>query len=313
MVVGSINMDVVNHVKRHPNLGETIEGLRTKYSPGGKGANQAIAASLAGARVRMVGAVGEDTFASELLDQLGRFNVATDTIMRKKGTSGLAFITVDGYGENTIILSKGANGRFLKIDLEKMRRVISSAGLLLLQNEIPWETTFSAMQIANENGVPVFFNPAPAMGQVNNLLKMIDLIVLNESEASCMTGSSVETIEEATKAADQLISGGVGSVVITLGDRGSIYMDATHLSTYTPAFRVNPVDTTAAGDTFIGFLAARRWIGESIEGALRYASAASAISVVHEGAQNSIPRKDEVDTFLEGMPPIINSSMAFPS
>lgn len=301
VVVGSINMDVVNHVTRHPNLGETIEGLSTEYSPGGKGANQAIAAALAGGRVKMIGAVGEDTFASELARHLTDFNVQTRLMLRKPGTTGLAFITVDVNGENTIILSRGANGKFLTSDLEALRDTIAEAGIILLQNEIPWETTFMAMEIAHEYGVPVFFNPAPALKPVKALYSMVELLVLNENEASMMTNQPVRTVEEAQRAAEYLVDAGVTSVVVTLGDKGSIYVDSNKKTTYTPAFKVTPVDTTAAGDTFIGYLATAQWSGEAIESGLRFASAASAISVMREGAQNSIPSKQEVEEFLQAV------------
>lgn len=299
VVVGSINMDVVNRVQKHPLPGETIHGLGTEYSPGGKGANQAVAASLAGGTLTMIGAVGKDPFADELISTLKRFGVHTDSILQKDGTSGMAFITVDASGENNIILSEGSNGKVRKEDINEQLHVLAQADAVLLQNEIPWKTTEYTIERANQLGVRVYFNPAPAMSVPDRLLTLIDVLILNESEAEVVTGLFVSNESEAEIAARQLLDKGANSVIITLGRNGSLYVDRQGMAYHTPAFQVNPVDTTAAGDTFIGALVVAKESGQPMEASLCFASAAAAITVTRNGAQVSIPTNTEIKTFLK--------------
>ncbi len=295
VVAGSINMDIVNEVAHHPRAGETIHGQDTAYHPGGKGANQAVAAAKSGADVAFIGAVGEDAFGQELISALQSAGVDTNRVTVKAGTSGLAFITVAGDGENTIILSKGANGELLPIDIDRCKEMLQSADVLLTQNEIPWETTCRAIELAHAAGVRVFLNPAPARPIDAHVLKMVDVLVLNETETEAVTGIHVDTVEDARAAAAALLVQGVKQVVITLGTRGAVDV-AEDMSLHVPAFSVKAIDTTAAGDTFLGALASQDLT--DVRQAIRYASAASAIAVTREGAQPSIPTGAEVVDFL---------------
>ncbi|MFM9328616.1 ribokinase [Paenibacillus mesotrionivorans] len=304
-VVGSINMDVVNRVERHPLPGETVSGLETAYIPGGKGANQAVAAARAGAQVLMIGAVGQDPFGGPLVEALGKAGVNTAGVLEKEGTSGMAFITVDAHGENNIILSPGANGRLSAEDMEA--GLIGAAGGsggaglggVLLQNEIPWETTAAAVRRARTYGAAVYLNPAPARKVEDEVLALVDVLVVNETEAAAISGLEVASREHAEAAAEWLLGRGVGEVIVTLGAAGVVYASKEGERISAPAFRVEAVDTTAAGDTFIGAYAAARDRGASVQEALRWANAAAAIAVTRPGAQSSIPSADEVNRWLE--------------
>lgn len=301
-VVGSINMDVVIRVQQHPLPGETIHGSDLAYIPGGKGANQAVAAAKAGADVTMVGLVGTDSFGGELTNSLAGHGVLTEAVAAKEGSSGLAFITVDEHGENSIILSPGANGKLVPQDLEVAWPSIAGCTGMLLQNEIPWETTMAAMKLAAEHGMRVYMNPAPALKLPAEAYSLIHCLILNETEAETMVGmdAAQEGAEAAT--AKALVEAGVESVVLTLGASGAVYADRAGEVVRTSAFQVRAVDTTAAGDTFIGAFAANREAGETVERALRIASAAAGLAVTKAGAQQSIPAKEEVEAFLSQHP-----------
>ncbi|MFC3885627.1 ribokinase [Bacillus songklensis] len=298
VVIGSINMDVVNHVQKHPLPGETIKGWGTSYYPGGKGANQAVAAARAGGKVTMIGAVGNDSFGRSLSAALQKEGINTNYILEKEGTSGLAFITVDSFGENSIILSEGANGKVGISDLQKLSSIMKSADMLLLQNEIPWETTTHVFEEAQNSDTRVFFNPAPAFKVPEDVLPLIDVLILNETEVQVITGNEIRDVSQARLAAEQLSNEGVKEVVITLGKKGALYMNREGDNLYTPAFTVETVDTTAAGDTFIGAYAVASTAGQSIKESLQFASAASALSVTRRGAQSSIPNREEIQHFL---------------
>jgi ribokinase len=304
-VVGSINMDVVNRVERHPLPGETVSGLETAYIPGGKGANQAVAAARAGAQVLMIGAVGQDPFGGPLVEALGQAGVDTAGVLEKEGTSGMAFITVDAHGENNIILSSGANGRLGVEDMEAgligaaVRYGGMGLGGVLLQNEIPWETTSAAIRRARTLGATVYLNPAPARKVEDEVLAFVDVLVVNETEAAAISGMKVDSRENAEAAAEWLLGRGVREVIVTLGAAGVVYASKEGERVSVPAFRVESVDTTAAGDTFIGAYAAARDRGDSVQDALRWANAAAAIAVTRPGAQSSIPSANEVDQWLE--------------
>ncbi|MEH7419034.1 ribokinase [Neobacillus drentensis] len=301
VVIGSMNMDIVNHVENHPQPGETIKGWGTAYHPGGKGANQAVAAARSGGQVIMAGAVGTDTFSGKLVSTLQEEGINTDFILEKDGTSGIAFITVDSSGENTIILSEGSNGKFMPDDLEPICRMMESGDVILLQNEIPWQTTEYAIQTAYSKGVRVILNPAPAVKVPKELFPFVDMLILNETEVEAITDKPVKDIDQARNAASQLNEWNIKEVIITLGKNGAIYRNQNGLELVTPSFSVNAKDTTAAGDTFIGALAAERVLGHPIQDCLRYATAAAALSVTVQGAQNSIPTREKILSFLKSM------------
>jgi len=299
VVVGSINMDLVTNVEAFPRPGETIHSLGVGYQPGGKGANQAVAAARSGASVQMVGAVGTDSFAQTLIDNLAGSGVDTAGILRKEGHSGLAVITVDRSGENHIVLAGGSNKAFAFGEIEG-RIAWDEAHAVLLQNEIDWETTAAVMREAKRRGIPVWFNPAPAVKPEPSLLPLIHTCILNETEIEVITGAKVSGAEDAERAAGRLLEAGVTQVVVTLGDKGCVRAGRDGESVHVPAFKVRAVDTTAAGDTFIGAMAAASSEGKPVMEALRFAAAASALAVTRHGAQASIPSRDEVERLLSG-------------
>jgi ribokinase len=292
-------MDIISRVYQFPEAGETVKGMGTEYVSGGKGANQAIASALAGGNVTMVGAIGNDVYAEQLLKAMSDKGVRTDHIMSKDGNSGMAFITVNHQGENTIILSEGANGLIYPGDIPPIIPLIEQADLLLLQNEIPWETNRTVIEEANRRGVYIIYNPAPAFSIPNEMLEKVDLLILNETEIETITGMAVQSSDQAERALLDLIAKGAKEVILTLGNKGASYMDQSRHSIDVPAFRVESVDTTAAGDTYIGALAAVLRSPMTIEEKLRFASAAAAIAVTRKGAASSIPNREEIELFLQ--------------
>lgn len=298
VVIGSLNMDLVQQVRDFPKPGETTSAMKTRYSPGGKGANQAVAASLSGADVVMLGAVGSDAFGEELVNQLDKYGVHTEYLLHKKGSSGLAVITVNQQGENSIILTAGANGTITRSEVEAFIRGID-ANAVLLQNEIAWEAIDAAIRQCKQEGMAVYLNPAPAIELPEEVYGLVDTLILNETETAILSGILVETEDEAEKAADRLLQFGTNEVIITLGSKGCIFKDKRGHLIKQPAFSVKTVDSTAAGDTFIGALAAARTSGQSMKGSLRFASAAAALAVTKAGAQSSIPSRQEVEAFLQ--------------
>jgi ribokinase len=298
LVVGSMNMDVVNQVEHFPQPGETIASIGNDFIPGGKGANQAVAVARAGGNCTMVGAVGEDPYADSLIDSLQSKGVDTRLVQRKAGVSGMAFITVNHEGENHIVLSKGANGKLTVADVTAAIEDWSDIDIVLLQNEIPWETTESVIRSASAGGTRVFFNPAPAMRISDELLANLDTLIVNETEAQVISGIAVADTTSAQEAAEWFIGKGVANIIVTLGEKGSLYCNGRSPAIAVPAFRVKAVDTTAAGDTFIGAYAAASAEGKETRQALLFATAASALAVTKEGAQSSIPSREEIEQFL---------------
>jgi ribokinase len=300
-VIGSINMDLVTRVDHFPQPGETLRSEETGYFPGGKGANQALAAHRAGADVAMVGAVGADSFAMVLRSTLQNEGIDISGVAIRGTTSGLAFITIDPVGQNTIIINPGANQLLTNSDVTAARMVIEGASWLLLQNEIPWSVNESAIMLAQELGIPVILNPAPAFIIPEEIYPLLALLVLNETEATAITGIAVSTPAHALSAAHNLIARGANEVLITLGVQGAIHLCRSGEIFMLPAFPVNAVDTTAAGDTFIGAYAVSR-LSDDHAAALRFASAAAALCVTRPGAQVSIPKREEILDFLAHSP-----------
>jgi ribokinase len=328
LVAGSINMDVVNRVRVHPKPGETVPGLGLSYDPGGKGANQAVAVARNGGTVRMLAAVGDDTFSTTLLSHLATEGIDTSWIERVSGPAGMAFITVDGHGENTIIVEGGANAQLsvAHVDAAVRAGVLDGVGTLVVQNEVPSTVTLHVMQVAKKAGAWVVFNPAPVTGVTLKWLRDVDIVVVNETEAEALSGVSYadaqDVLDWVARVIQVFLDAGAQSAVVTLGGQGSVY--GTRVSQWAegvsdrsvrvgqetfkrnglclvrqPAFSVPVVDTTAAGDTFVGALTAEHSRTGDIAWSLQYASAAAALAVTKSGAQTSVPTKEEVLAFLD--------------
>lgn len=302
VVVGSLNMDIVTRVQRFPIPGETLHALNTSFFPGGKGANQATAAARLGisASVAMVGAVGGDAFGRELTQTLSQddINVSGVQVVPDVAT-GVASITVDAAGRNNILVAAGANVAFHWREAAEAAEAWLGCKVVLLQNEIAPNTLEAAILSCAEQGIRVLYNPAPAAQIDDLLLRSVDTLILNEYEAQVVTGIVVSDDASAEQAASVLSNRGVRQTIITLGENGLLYRDSSGTMLRLPAFAVHAVDTTAAGDTFIGAYAAAIVEGQSVEAALRFASAAAALSVTRDGAQSSIPTRAEVAAFLE--------------
>jgi len=305
-VVGSLNMDIVTRVHRFPVPGETLHAIDTSFHAGGKGANQAVAAAKLGASVAMVGGVGSDAFGGELVNSLADCAVDTSSVQRlSQASTGIALITVDDAGRNSILISAGANVQFTFPAAHEdatFDRLWQDCHAVLLQHEIAPEVTEQAVHFAAARGIRVLYNPAPAAPIPSHLLAKIDVLVLNEHEASMMTGQPVVDFESAHVAAATLRLRGARAVVLTLGARGLVYQDREGVRLEHPAFPVITIDTTAAGDTFIGALAVALVENQEMPAALAFASAAAALSVTKIGAQSSVPNRHDVELFLQHNP-----------
>lgn len=289
-VLGSTNMDLVAYVATAPRRGETVTGHRFRTVPGGKGANQAVAAARSGGTVSMIGSVGDDDFGLRLRGALEDSGVETGGLRTVEGESGTAHIVVDDEGGNAIVVVPGANGTVRELaDGDEQR--IAAADALLLQLEIPLAGVLAGARAAHEHGVRVVLTPAPAQQLPSELLAVTDLLVPNEHEAAVLTGKS-----DPRDAAAALLAL-VPEVVVTLGAEGSLYAVRDAEPVHVPAPRVTAADTTAAGDTFVGALAVAYGEGRAMPDAMAWASAASALSVQRPGAQASMPRRTETDAF----------------
>jgi ribokinase len=294
VVVGSTNTDMVIKTDRFPQPGETLLGGEFFLNPGGKGANQAVAAARLGGKVTFLAKVGNDLFGQQSLQQFRREGINTDFIGTDPDRpSGVALITVDGKGENTIVVASGANGALSVQDVTKAAPAIILADILLLQLEIPMATVVEAARLAAEAGKKVILNPAPAASLPDELFPHLFLITPNRSEAEELTGVKIRETADAEKAAQKLRAKGVAHVVVTLGSDGALISDGSH-SRHIPAPAVTAVDTTAAGDVFNGALAVALAEGLELEEAVVFASQAAAISVTRMGAQASAPYRREV-------------------
>ncbi len=296
LVVGSINADLVVRTPRFPKPGETISGEDLRIIPGGKGANQAVAAARQGASVAMVGRVGKDSFGPELVNNLRQNKVDTSCIQAdSQAATGTATIIVDANGQNSIILSPGGNGKVGAEDVEEV--LFRAHKLLLLQLEIPVEAVLAAARKAKESGVRVLLNPAPARSLPEELISLPDFLLPNETELSLLTDQPVSDIASAEKAALTLIGRGAQNVIVTLGGKGALIVAGTqvrHVDTY----QVKVVDTTAAGDAFIGGFASALLQDKSLEEAVRYGCACGALATTKFGAQPSLPTREEVERFI---------------
>ncbi|MFJ3668471.1 ribokinase [Streptomyces sp. NPDC090106] len=288
-VLGSTNMDLVAYVEKAPALGETVTGREFRTVPGGKGANQAIAAARAGADVSMIGAVGNDAYGPRLRATLEHSGVVTDHLRTTEGPSGTAHIVVDDEGGNAIVVIPAANGTVDHL-APGDEGLIASADALLLQLEIPLAAVVAGAQAARAHGVRTILTPAPARPLPPELLAATDLLLPNEHEATTLTGLT-DPIAAARALLEQ-----VPEVVITLGAAGSLYLTRGAEPLAVPAQRVTAVDSTGAGDTFAGTLAVALAEERPIREAMRWAAAAAALSVQREGASASMPYRSEIET-----------------
>ena len=294
-VVGSINQDFVLNVERRPEPGETVTDAQLSKGNGGKGANQSAAAALLGASVIFLGRVGDDGFGEPLVEALADKGVDTGLIeAAPDSATGTAFITVTPDGENAITVAPGANRHLTPEDVDGASESIAEARVLVVQMEVPNEVVLRAVEVAAERGTRALVNLAPPFEVPRALLEKLDPLVVNEHEAAFLLGERVEGVDGALSAAPELLDLGPKSTVITVGEAGAVFAEGES-SKHLPAPKVDVVDTTGAGDAFVGALAAQLAQGASLEEAVAYAVRAGAAAVTKEGAQGALPNPETVE------------------
>ncbi len=301
VVVGSVNLDLVCTASRIPAPGETVWGTHFQTFHGGKGGNQAVAASRLGNDVSMIAKVGDDDFGATLREGLRAASVNIDDVTTAPGlASGVALISVDAQAQNSILVIPGANGELRPSDLERCLPRLQSAGILLAQLEIPMETVEALCTIACRAHVPLMLDPAPARALSREALRCVTYLTPNETETATLTGcgDSEVTPSSVQEAAEMLLEKGARNVILKLGARGVFVAGADGLRKAVPAVRVRAVDTTAAGDALNGGLASALMAGMGLEEAVRFAIAVAAVSVTRAGAQTSMPNAEEVAALL---------------
>lgn len=298
VVVGSSNTDMIVKAERIPRPGETVLGGTFAMAPGGKGANQAVAAARAGGHVIFIGRVGRDSFGEAAVAGLAADGIDVTHLAKDAARpSGVALIAVDAAGENSIAVASGANAAVSPLDVRKASWAFASARLVLLQLEVPLEAVEAAAGLAAGRRIPVILNPAPARKLPAALLKRIAILTPNEIEAEILTGIAVKDAASAARAARALRKRGAKTVILTLGARGA-YVSGPDFEGLVPGFKVRAVDTTAAGDVFNGALAVAVGEGRPLAESVRFAHAAAALSTTRLGAQPSAPRRAEIERFL---------------
>ncbi|MBC8233586.1 ribokinase [bacterium] len=298
-VIGSSNTDLVAKVPRMPAPGETILGAEFITAPGGKGANQAVAAARLGGDVTFITKLGKDAFGDQMIENFKRDGLITTFVFRDEQTpSGVALIFVDEAGENTIAVASGANANLSREEIDRAKVTIETADVVLLQLEVPLQAVERAISIASTASIPIILNPAPAQPPSPSFLnEKVTFLTPNEVEASLLTGIQVNDETSAEKAGRELLKYGISHVILTLGSLGAMLVNSEK-SVRLPTKQVDVVDTTAAGDVFNGVFAYAIAQGENIEDAIRYANAAATLSVTQMGAQPSIPTADDVLNFI---------------
>lgn len=298
VVLGSINMDLVGAVSRFPSPGETVLGGDFSTAPGGKGANQAVAAARMGASVRMIGRVGTDVFTPTLLDNLRANGVDVTGVMQDPDApSGVAMILLDTSHENRIVVLSGANMRCDDTQVDAVASALQGADALMLQCELPPDVSLKAARIARETGVRVIWDPAPAAAFPPDAYAVVDVLTPNQAEATALTGIDVTDAASAESAARALVQRGVRAVVVKLGEAGAFYLSDAE-SGYVPSFEVDAVDTVAAGDAFGAAMTCALAEGKPLPDAVRYAAAAGALAVTRPGAQDAMPTRAEVESLF---------------
>ena len=296
VVIGSSNMDLVVSTEHFPLPGQTVMGKKFMTNFGGKGANQAVAASLLGGEVSFICKVGNDNYGREMIEKFQKDGIATQYItMTDQAATGIAVITVDANGENTIVVASGANSLLTSEDIRKAEPAISQADVLLMQLETPVEPLCTAAQMAHEKGKFVILNPAPAPKKPlpTALLRHIDLIIPNETEATSITGVEITDLQSAERALEALKKLGAKDAMITLGEKGVLAYEDGKVKLF-PACKVHAIDTTAAGDTFCGALSVAICQGQEKKEAIAFANKAAAYTVQHEGAQCAMPHLNDL-------------------
>ncbi|KRP60359.1 ribokinase [Pseudomonas trivialis] len=298
VVVGSLNMDLVTRASRLPRAGETLIGQSFSTVPGGKGANQAVASARLGAEVAMIGCVGTDAYGDQLRDALLVEGIDCQAVSTVDGSSGVALIVVDDSSQNAIVIVAGSNGELTPAAMLAVDAVLQAGEVIVCQLEVPMDTVGYTLKRGRELGKTVILNPAPASGPLpTEWYASIDYLIPNESEASALSGVTVDSLDSARLAATQLIKAGAGKVIITLGAEGALFADGERFE-HLAAPKVKAVDTTAAGDTFVGGFAAALVNGRSEAEAIRFGQVAAALSVTRDGAQPSIPTLNDVQGFV---------------
>ena len=299
-IVGSNMVDLVTYVKRMPVKGETIEAPTFEMGHGGKGANQAVAAAKLGADVVMVTAVGDDMFADMTLKNFQSVGIDTTHVRRVPGkSSGVAPIMVEPSGENSILIVKGANADLSPADIERAAEALKTCQLILLQLEVPLETVYAAIAFGKKHGIKTVLNPAPATPELDpEKVRDVSFFVPNETELAILTGLPVETEAHIAEAARSLIAKGVGTVIVTLGSRGALLATPSATRRIAPV-KVDPVDTTGAGDAFVGSFARYFAAGLDVEAALGRAALYAADSVTRRGTQKAYATEGEFKAFCD--------------
>ncbi|MEI7343453.1 ribokinase [Pectobacterium brasiliense] len=299
VVLGSINADHILNLEQFPRPGETVIGEQYSVAFGGKGANQAVAAGRSGADIAFIACVGEDDIGTRICQQLSKDNIDVSAVEAISGeTTGVALIFVNADAENMIAINAGANAAVTPDYLHRYQQHIIDASALLMQLESPLETVIAAAKLAHENQTKVILNPAPARELPDELLSLVNMITPNETEAQFLTGITVETEDDAARAAQVLHDKGIETVLITLGSRG-VWLSENGQGQRIPGYRVKAVDTIAAGDTFNGALVTALLENKPMSSAVKFAHAAAAIAVTRRGAQPSVPWREEIDAFLQ--------------
>lgn len=299
LVIGSLNMDMTVKVEELPKLGETIFGNDFYESCGGKGANQAVAVSKLGMKTEMIGMVGKDSQGEKLIQNLNKYGIISDNVIKSDELTGRAIITVDKKGDNNIIVISGSNFKITKEHIQAKQDVIASSDVVILQNEIPSETVEFSLLKAKELGKITIFNPAPARKLSREVFKNTDYLILNETEMEEIFEIKFNDEEYTEKISIKKKEYGIKNIILTLGDKGSIlFSEDNNIKKY-DVYKVKAVDTTAAGDSFIGAFTMKICEIGNPDEAIKYATAVSAIVVTRQGAQDSIPTREEIEKFIE--------------
>lgn len=299
VVVGSLNMDITVRVPHIPKVGETILATELHHNGGGKGANQAIAAARLGSSVAMIGKVGKDKNGYALLKGLMSENIDITGLEFSEDITGTAFISVSDEGENSIVVYPGANNHVDIYQIDRNRNLIENSKICVLQMEIPYEVIKYVANLCYDKGIKVVFNPAPATAAIDDdLLEKCDVLVPNETELFILAGEDEPDLDRIDEAIDKVLKRGTKNIIVTLGDKGCIYHDGKRKISF-ESKKVKAVDTTAAGDSFIGALVTGLVEGKTLEDSIEFATYVAALTVTKLGAQNSLPTRQEVEDFIK--------------